>query len=241
MIRSTKWSATDIASLIEQSGVLKKPFSGDTVAALLARGQILTFDKGAIVLQRGEQSQRFFVLLRGTARLVAHTTDGREFVSLFIQPGNFWGVHPCLGDVAESHDALAETDIEVLAVPAPQMRDMMWEYRDFQENMVDFLCDRLRLAIEVAEQFATWTPRARLAWRILAIVNSHGKRSDASDIKEIAISQESLASMINLSRQRTNGLLKDFESDGLLSIRYGRLRVMDIAGLQALYDDPISS
>ena len=232
-----KWTVREVSELIEASGILKRKLPEDAVAALMAKGALKSYPKGALMLQRGEQNPRFFVLLSGTARLVAHTPQGREFVSIFIQPGNFWGVHPCLDDVAESHDALAQTDVEVLSVPGRHLRDLMWENRDIQETMVSFLCQRLRLSIDVAEQFATWPPRARLAWRVLAMGDSHGIQADHRADIEVQMSQESLASMINLSRQRTNILLKEMEREGLLEINYGRLRILNPDRLRAILDD----
>ncbi|MEY8828642.1 Crp/Fnr family transcriptional regulator [Sedimentitalea sp. XS_ASV28] len=232
------WSAQEVTNLISDSKILKRPLPQSAVAALLSRGSIKSFSKGALILQRGAQEPRFFVLLKGTARLSAHTVSGHEFVSIFVEPGNFWGVHPCLEGVAESHDAIAETDVEVLAVPAKALRDLMWENRDIQEALVSFLCQRFRMALDVAEQFATWTPRARLAWRLLSMAKSHGIAKPSKRGMEIRISQESLASMINLSRQRTNILLKEMEREKLVSLEYGRIRVHDPDAMQRLLDDP---
>jgi CRP-like cAMP-binding protein len=94
------------------------------------------------------------------------------------------------------------------------------------------------MALDVAEQFATWTPRARLAWRLLSMAKSHGITRPSKRGMEIQVSQEALASMINLSRQRTNILLKEMEREELVSLEYGRTRVRDPEAMQALLDDP---
>lgn len=232
------WSASEVTDLIAKSQILKHPLPKSAVEALLERGHVKSFNKGALILQRGEQEPRFFVLLKGTARLSAHTVSGREFVSIFVEPGNFWGVHPCLDGVKENDDAVAETDVEVLAVPAKALRDLMWENRDIQEALVGFLCQRFRMALDVAEQFATWKPRARLAWRLLSMAKSHGITNPGKRGMEIQVSQEALSSMINLSRQRTNILLKEMEREELVRLEYGRIRVRDPKAMQALLDDP---
>lgn len=233
-----KWTVAKVTRLIVDSGILKRPLSQDAVAALMAKGSIRSYPKGTMILQRGEQKPRFFVVLKGTVRLAAHTVQGREFVSIFLPPGNFWGVYPCLSDVAESHDSLAQTDVELLAVPAQHLRDLMWENREVQETLVEFLCTRLSLALAVAEQYVTWTPRARLAWRVLSMCQTQGIKPASGPDMEITMSQEALASMINLSRQRTNILLKELEREGVLAIGYGRIRVKDSEALRAILDNP---
>lgn len=228
------WTAEEITELIAKSEILKQPLPQSAVAAFMEKGTFRSYEKGALILQRGEQKTQFFILLKGTARLSAHTAMGREFVSVFIQPGSFWGVHSSLDDFSESHDALAHTSVEVLAIPAKDLRDLMWENRDVQEALVSLLCHRFRTAVEVAEQFATWTPRARLAWRLLFLAKSHGIAIHGRRGLEVAVSQESLASMINLSRQRTNILLKEMEREGLVRLQYGRIRIRDLDEMEEL-------
>lgn len=123
-------------------------------------------------------------------------------------------------------------------MPAKALRDLMWENRDIQEALVGFLCQRFRMALDVAEQFATWKPRARLAWRLLSMAKSHGITNPGKRGMEIQVSQEALSSMINLSRQRTNILLKEMEREELVRLEYGRIRVRDPKAMQALLDDP---
>ena len=140
--------------------------------------------------------------------------------------------------LAESHDAIAETDVEVLVVSAQALRDLMWENRDIQEALVGFLCQRFRMALDVAEQFATWSPKARRAWRLLSMARTHGISNPGKPGIEIQVSQEDLAPMINLSRQRTNILPKSMEREGRMHLDYCRIGVRDPEAMQAIPNDP---
>lgn len=236
--QQTHWSTENIAAVVVSAGTQKNDLSVEAISALRTKGQIKKYDRDTLITQRGTKLPRFFLLLSGTTRLTAHTMNGNEFVSAYVEPGNFWGVHPCLAEVSETHDAVAVSDVVALVIEARDLRDLMWEHREIQEAMVQFLCSRLRMVVQVAEQFATWTPRARLAWRITEMVKSHGVKQPETGEVDISVSQEALASMINLSRQRTNLLLKEFERQGVLGIKYSGIKVLDQDGLRRHFEDP---
>ncbi|WP_268808175.1 helix-turn-helix domain-containing protein [Caballeronia terrestris] len=47
------------------------------------------------------------------------------------------------------------------------------------------------------------------------------------------LSQDSLASMVSLSRQTTNQLLKTLESQRIVSLRFGEIHILDMERLRA--------
>lgn len=232
-----RWSSEAIAKLVTEAGDLREGLSTVAIDALMEKGLIQKFTKGRLILEREAEEPKFHMCLSGTVRLTAITEDGREFISVFMTPGKVWGVHSCLDGTPETHDSRAETDCEVLGVSARNLRELMWQNRELQEAMTEILCKRLRLALNVLEQFATWNPRQRLAWRILQILRSNGGGGGSDSARQsISVSQEAIASMIALSRQRTNKLLKEFEQEGFIKIEYGSIRVLDEIGLEAVLE-----
>jgi CRP-like cAMP-binding protein len=50
----------------------------------------------------------------------------------------------------------------------------------------------------------------------------------------LQLPQEQLASMLSLSRQTTNQLLKDLQGQGVLNLKYGEIEILDAERLRAL-------
>lgn len=232
------WSPKVVSDLVAKAVDLRQGLSPDAVAALMTKGMIRRYAKGEHLLERDTGQAKFFLALSGTVRLTAFTEDGREFVSIFMEPGRMWGIHPSLDQTPETHDSKAETECEVLVVAGRDLRKLMWENREIQEAMTEILCKRLRLSLNILEQFATWNPKQRLAWRILQVGRTSTGDGATNPNPTIAISQEAIASMIALSRQRTNKLLKEFERDGLIKIEYGSIRIIDSQGLEETLESP---
>lgn len=225
--------AADVTELVNGSGGFAGNLHESTVFEMLRRGTVRRFDKGAFVTRRGQNQPRLCIPLTGNVRLTAFTEDGREMLSHVIKPGDCWGVHPCLGGYGETNDAVCEAASDVLILRPDAVEDLMWTRQDFQKEMVKLLCRRLNLAVSLAEQFGAWSARERVAWRLLLLANAIDRRTYDQITPRITTSQETLASMVHLSRQRTNVILKSMERDGVLALKYGAIEILDFELLQA--------
>ncbi|WP_319824952.1 Crp/Fnr family transcriptional regulator [Thalassovita sp.] len=225
--------AQKIGNLINSPLTQGQQLGADTVDKMIALGRIAKYRQGEFITRRGEMKPNLCVVLSGVVRLTAFTEDGNEMLALLLKPGEFWGVHPCLGGFPETNDTVVEAESEILLLSVEAVQQLMWTCQDFQKAMVALLCRRLNLAVSVAEQLGSWTARERLAWRLLLLTKGVDDRAAKDALPEICISQESLASMLHLSRQRTNMILKALEADGLVALGYGRITIVDADRLRA--------
>ncbi len=233
--RMRKMKPEDIARLINVPLEDGQRLSVQTVHQMLSNGSLIKVSPGSFVTRRAENQPKLCIVLSGLVRLTAFTEDGNEMLALMLRPGDIWGVHPCLGGFPETNDAVIEETGEILMLSVDAVEKLMWTCQDFQKSMVGLLCRRLNLAVSVAEQLGAWTARERLAWRLLLLARGIDEREAKHYEPEIAISQESLASMLHLSRQRTNMILKAMEADGLVKLGYGRISIVDAEKLRGEY------
>jgi len=61
--------------------------------------------------------------------------------------------------------------------------------------------------------------------RLLMLTTSYGQHLPKNNAITLTLSQESLAQMINSSRQTVNQLLGELESEGLLKRHYGKITI----------------
>lgn len=228
-----------LARLLTRSREIPGEISPATAAQMLRRGHLRRFDKGALVTQRGSATPRLCIVISGSVRLTAFFPDGREMLLHLIEGGDCWGMHPCVGGHMETNDGVTETESEILLIDAPVVRDLMWENRELQEAFVGVLCRRLNLAVRASMFYSLLDARQRVAWRL--VMMTRWTPDDASDYHpDHTLSQETLAAMCQLSRQRINVTLKDFQAMGAVTLRYGGLTVTDPAGLHAIIADTIA-
>jgi CRP-like cAMP-binding protein len=70
-----------------------------------------------------------------------------------------------------------------------------------------------------------------VASRLLMIAGGYGGLNASQS--RIRVSQDSLASMVSLSRQTTNQLLRNLESQHILSLKSGEIAILDFDRLRA--------
>lgn len=224
---AARWPLGTLGPLLRGSGFWPRSISDASVAALVSSGHFEHFAKGRRIATRTERSLSMHMVLAGSIRILMQSSDGQEFLIAFIGPGNFCELLPCLDGQPSAYDIYAHSESDVLTIEAADLRALMKSNLEIQDAIVQILCLRLRLSFDGIEQFAVWSPRARLAARLLGLVKSHGSRHPDGTEIEAHFGQEVLAAMVGLSRQRTNKILREFEDAGILSLAYRHIVVRD--------------
>ncbi|MNC39222.1 hypothetical protein D3C75_878700 [compost metagenome] len=94
------------------------------------------------------------------------------------------------------------------------------------------MSQKLRLTFINLEQLSLMPAPVRLAHRLLMIAEGYGEIDEPRRVLQLP--QEQLASMLSLSRQTTNQILKDLQGQGILNLGYGEIEILDVQRLRAL-------
>jgi CRP/FNR family transcriptional regulator, cyclic AMP receptor protein len=99
----------------------------------------------------------------------------------------------------------------------------------FNRFVVNQLNERLGQFIGMVEHDRSLGPEGRLATELAALFNPHLYPGDRTTLP---ISQEELAHLVGLSRQRVNKALKRLEHARLVRVDYRGLTITDLEGLK---------
>jgi CRP-like cAMP-binding protein len=121
---------------------------------------------------------------------------------------------------------------ELLAIPRQVVLEVgnIWPamYRNlFRADWVN-----TRGLYEILSAVMFYPLAARLAGRVLALIDEHGRRVDGGILIDIKLSQNDFARLSMGSRQRVNRIFRDWDKRGLVVTRDDHLLIMDIKGLQ---------
>jgi CRP/FNR family transcriptional regulator, cyclic AMP receptor protein len=104
----------------------------------------------------------------------------------------------------------------------------------FNRYVMNQLNERLGQFIAARESDRNPSPAARVASSLATLFNPvlHPRMGDV-----LRITQQELAYLVGLSRQRVNEALSTLQARGLVRLEYGGLKVLDIAALRtAVFD-----
>ena len=81
--------------------------------ALMGRGQVRSFTKGAVVYRRGDPGDSLMVVIEGRVKLTNISRSGKEVVLHYVGVGDIFGEIAALDGKERAADAIALEDSEV--------------------------------------------------------------------------------------------------------------------------------
>lgn len=200
--------------------------------SLLAAARLRRLSAGQRLFKRGDPPCGLYAVLEGAVRIGAVNEQGKEaLLSLVEQP--HWFGEICLFDgQARTHDAFGLGQCTLLHIPQAALLAMLDEQPLYWRQLALLMSQKLRLTFINLEQLSLLPAPARLAHRLLMIADSYGEIDPPRRVLQLP--QEQLASMLSLSRQTTNQLLKELEGQGIVNLRYGEIEITDAERLRAL-------
>jgi CRP/FNR family cyclic AMP-dependent transcriptional regulator len=198
---------------------------------LVSQASLLTLEKGQFLYRRGEQSYGLYAVLGGALAFGTVGVDGKEALLAVLGPTAWLGEISLFDGLPRPNDATAVSRTLLLHVPEAALRDLLDSTPRYWRDLALLMAQRLRVSFENAEAVTLLPAAQRVANRLLMIAG--GYRGLNATQSRIRLSQDSLASMVSLSRQTTNQLLRNLEELRILSLKSGEIAILDFDRLRA--------
>jgi CRP-like cAMP-binding protein len=194
----------------------------------------VVFHKGQVIFSMGDRSDAIYFIKSGSVKLTVTSAEGREAVLGIRRSGDFVGE-----EVIDPNGLPRGTDATALAeVHASRIgRNSILGLLNFDQDLWNWFSTSLvRLLAKINEQLADsllYASEQRLARVLVLLVCAPGV-ANRKDNKLLAdLSQQDLANMIGVTRQRVNFLMKKFSKLGFIDYS-GGLRIHEsIRGITA--------
>ena len=182
--------------------------------------------KGDVMLRAGDEVQGWYAVLSGLVKLQSQSSQGRRSAYLGIPGGEWFGEGSAMKSDPRHYDVIALRESELLCLPRAEFTHLRETSLKFNQAIAEQLNMRLGQAMIIIETMRLRTPEQRVAM-YLGRALWHGPR-------KLSLSQEELGILAGLSRQTVNAVLKTLEQQGLVSLEFGRVSILDEQGLMGL-------
>jgi CRP/FNR family transcriptional regulator, anaerobic regulatory protein len=181
---------------------------------------------GTVMFSEHSPCSGFPLVLSGSIRVLQRYPSGRELHLYRVKPGEscLLSGSCLLGDVVYEASGIAETDVELLIVPAAEFHALIAEDETFRRHVFALFSERLSSLLQVVEAIASQKLDQRLA---ALLVNR-------SPSDEINATHQALADELGSVREIVSRLLRNFEDRGWVDLGRERIRIVDRAALAAL-------
>lgn len=185
---------------------------------------------GDYVCRMGRQATYWFGVVEGLLKMSTDSVSGRTITYTGVPPGGWFGEGTAIKRETYRYNIMALRRSVVAGLPIDTFHWLLDNSIGFNRFVMNQLNERLAQFIEAREIDRSNDPDVRVARNLAALFNP----TLFPGVGEILrITQQELAYLVGLSRQRVNVALNRLEAQGAIRIEYGGMRVLNLAALRA--------
>lgn len=206
-------------------GVLGEADRQVAVAAL----RVATAEAGEVMCRIGRPALWWFGLIDGLLKMSNDNSSGAQVTFTGVPPGAWFGEGTLLKRESYRYNIEALRRSTVAGLPVETFHLLLGRSIGFNRFVLNQLNERLGQFIAAREIDRLTDPDSRVA-RSLAALFHPVLYPGVGEV--LRITQQELAFLVGLSRQRVNEALRTLQEQGLIRIEYGGVRVLDLPGLR---------
>lgn len=206
--------------------LLQRPERERAIADLL----IGEAEAGELICAVGRPVTYWFGLVEGLLKMSADNAQGLTMTFTGVPPGGWFGEGTALKREPYRYNIQTLRKSVVAGLPVDTFHWLLDHSIGFNRFVMNQLNERLGQFIAAREIDRLNNPEVRVARSLAALFNPVLYPGVGLVLR---ITQQELAYLVGLSRQRVNEALAALEAEGAIKVEYGGLRVLDLPGLRS--------
>lgn len=194
---------------------------------------------GDYVCRQGRKVTYWFGLVEGLLKMNTDNEDGLTMTFAGLSPGGWFGEGTAIKRESYRYNVQALRKSVVAGLPIDTFHWLLDHSIGFNRFIMNQLNERLGQFINAREIDRLNSPDLRVARNLAALFNPVLYPNVGEVLR---ITQQELAYLVGLSRQRVNEALAFLQTQGAIQIEYGGLRVLNLQALRssnfAVADEP---
>ena len=185
---------------------------------------------GDYVCRVGRPVTYWFGVVEGLLKMSSDNDQGQTMTFTGVPPGGWFGEGTALKRESYRYNIQALRRSIVAGLPVDTFHWLLDHSIGFNRFVMNQLNERLAQFIAAREIDRMHNPDLRVARSLAALFNPV-LFPGVGDV--LRITQQELAYLVGLSRQRVNEALTALEAQGTIQVEYGGLRILDLQALRS--------
>ena len=187
-------------------------------------------EPGDYVCRLGRPVTYWFGVIEGLLKMTTDTAQGQSITFSGLPPGGWFGEGTVLKRESYRYNVQALRRSVVAGLPVDSFHWLLDHSIGFNRFVMNQLNERLAQFIAAREIDRMANPEQRVARNLAALFNPVLFPGVGQMLR---ITQQELAYLVGLSRQRVNEALATLQERGMIRVEYGGLRVLDLDALRS--------
>jgi len=195
-----------------------------------------TFLRKTVIVSQGSGGRDMYIIASGSLKVSVLSDQGKEISFAVLRKDDYFGELSLIDGRVRSATVTAIEDSELLVMGYSEYQRLLQEHphtaTQFLTRMLSTLANRLRETDEIYQDSVFLDVSARLAKFLLSTSIADNGSGSGQRLIDIRLSQYELGTLINASRESVNKQLRDWESQGIVSIHKGNITLLNPERLQ---------
>ncbi|CAO3459611.1 Transcriptional regulator, Crp/Fnr family [Azospirillum argentinense] len=194
------------------------------------------YERGDVLFNKGDPACYSLVVHSGRVAVSVLAENGRSALIDVIGPSRLIGSVAVFSETPSNRPfhVTALTETVALRVERDDLRDLCQRLPSLAMGMLSHLAAAICAMSEDIEGLVFMDTPTRLARCLVQFGEMGGRSAPEGVLLEDIRSQEQLGQMLALSREVVNKALKSLEHTGIITVRRGRIYVVDMAALKSM-------
>lgn len=192
------------------------------------------FAKGEALFNEGDEATGFYLLVAGHLKLCRVSSDGREKVLHFVQPGETFAEAAFFGDGRYPAEARAVESGEALFLPKQGFMELMEHNPQFALNLVVSLSLSLRRFARQIEELTFADVASRLASFLIKRAAEKSTSYGGITYLDLGIKKGELAAQLGTAGETISRTFRKLKEEGIIELEGRKVTIMQMERLQQL-------
>lgn len=219
---------------------LFRRLDAETIAQLEPLCRSRSFKRGEPIYLPSDSAEAAMVLAEGRVKIGSLTSDGKQTILAFVEPGELFGELEALDGGPREEFAEAAERSTVVLLPADVLRGLLEQDPGLALSVTKLIGLRRRRIERRLKSLLFRSNRQRLVSLLLELADQYGQPSSDPPGTRLGIklSHQDMASVIGSTRETVTLMLGDLQNEGLVTIGRRKLVIRDLSHLERAADGP---
>lgn len=204
----------------------------DVLDKLADAAKVKQFHANSYLWSMGETNTEVFGVVTGRVRMYVSGTLGQEFALVDREEGSWLGEACLKDDLGRAIGARTLTPSDILVIHRQVLQEVVRDWPLLYRNLFLHQVITARGLYELLGGMLFYPLHARVAGRLVELVQEHGQPVEEGILIDIKVSQNDFARLAMGSRQRVNRIFRDWDKRGLVVTRGDLLLIRDLEAFE---------
>jgi CRP/FNR family transcriptional regulator len=191
-----------------------------------------TLQRGEFLYRKGDKFQGIIAIKAGTAKTITVDTDGNEYITGLLLPGELLGFDGLASDIHRC-SAIALETLNYCKLPSEQLDELCRRVPNLLKEL--FRHASARLDDETEQTVLNKRPaEERIAAFLLHLSDRQKKRGFSAVNLKLSLTRQEIGNYLGLALETVSRHLRSLQDAGLIVVDHRQIHIVDFERLRAL-------